>query len=123
MFEIIQNAKMIPTKPSMLWDWYTHKNIAEIIIVEMILGKVFLIIFTVFTLSHENIGTIPMTRIAGTIMGIVVELKYGSPTEILLLEKISTSKGYTVPKNTEAHTIIMSVLFSKIEPSLLKKEK
>ena len=44
-------------------------------------------------------------------------------TDILLLEKASNTKGYIVPKNTEAQTVIIRILLTKIEPSLLKKDK
>jgi cytochrome c-type biogenesis protein CcmF len=43
--------------------------------------------------------------------------------EILLLEKISTNKGYVVPKKTDMHTIIIKRLFINIDPSLLKNKK
>jgi len=43
--------------------------------------------------------------------------------EILLLEKISTNRGYVVPKKTEAHTMTMRRLFTSMAPSLLKNEK
>ena len=60
-----------------------------------------IIVFFASTLLHDNIGTIPIIIIAGITIGIIVELKYGSPTEILFLEKISINKGYVVPKKTE----------------------
>ena len=123
MFDIIQKDRIIPKKPRKFWGVYIQKNINEIIKVQIIAGKDFLIIFLLSFLFQENIGPIPITRIAGSIIGIVVELKYGSPTDILLFEKISIIKGYIVPKNTVAHTTTIIVLFNKIEPSLLNKKK
>ena len=65
----------------------------------------------------------PMIKIAGIIIGTTVELKYGSPTEILLLVSASTINGYIVPKRTIAQTTVFKILFTSIEPSLLKNIK
>ena len=86
-------------------------------------GNICLRVFLLSTLLQDNNGPIPITSIAGIIIGITVALKYGSPTEILLLVKISTIKGYIVPKKTEPQTITIIKLFTSIEPSLLKNEK
>ena len=87
------------------------------------LGNICLKVFLLSALFLDNSGPIPITSIAGIIIGITVALKYGSPTEILLLVKISTIKGYVVPKNTEPQTIAIIRLFTRIDPSLLKNEK
>ena len=42
---------------------------------------------------------------------------------LLLLVKASTIKGYIVPRKTVAQTTTINILFTSIEPSLLKKEK
>ena len=89
----------------------------------MRLGRIFCKIFFVLSLPHDNTGPIPITKIAGIKMGTIVELKYGSPTEILLFVKISTNKGYVVPKKIEAQTITIIILLVSIAPSLLKNEK
>ena len=83
------------------------------------LGSIFLKIFDLFSFPQPSIGPMPITKIAGIIIGITVELKYGSPTEILLLVKAYINKGYIVPKNTVAHTTTIRILFTSIEPSLL----
>ena len=44
------------------------------IIVSTILGRVFFKIFIILTFFHDNNGPIPITRIAGTIIGTTVEL-------------------------------------------------
>ena len=89
----------------------------------MRLGRTFCKIFFVLSLPHDNTGPIPITKIAGIKMGTIVELKYGSPTEILLFVKISTNKGYVVPKKIEAQTITIIILLVSIAPSLLRNEK
>ena len=62
-----------------------------------------------------------MIMIVGITIGMKVELKYGSPTDILFLDKASTINGYIVPRNTEEHMTTISMLFNNIDPSLLRK--
>ena len=48
----------------------------------------------VFSLSpQDKIGPVPIIKIAGIVKGTIVELKYGSPTEILLPIRSSKNKG------------------------------
>ena len=61
--------------------------------VSAMLGSIFLNIFNFSPLFQDNIGPTPITKIAGSIIGTAVELKKGSPTEILLLVKASNNNG------------------------------
>ena len=75
MFTTSSDAFLASNNPLIFWFLYAQKNMREITIVMIMPGKILLKIFIMFILPQDSIGPMPIIKIAGIIIGIVVELK------------------------------------------------